>query len=393
MTDELDAETLLDALIELAEELGETPTRTQMNEFGRYSHAPYYRVFGSWNDALRAAGLTTNHENDVAREALVAELRRLDDELDRLPRFDDMEEYGEYSGYTYLRRFGSWSEAKEAAGLAGERRTSRRITESELVDALLELAEVLGRAPTQVEMNELGEFSQRPYYRVWGSWADALEAAGLDANHRNDISNAKLIAELRRLDDELGHAPREEDMREDGVFSVQPYITAFGSWTAAWDAAGLEYRTRYPASVSREALIDAIHSLADELGYVPSREDMIRDGAYSRTPFEYVFGSWSAALEAAGFRPYRITDTDSEYVYYGSDWPAQRERALDRDEWQCQRCGMTNAEHLTEYGSSLHVHHIRKLVTFEDSEEANRLENLQTVCRDCHAKVERRSHE
>ena len=393
MTDDLDAETLITALLTFADELGETPTRTQMNDHGPYSQTPYYRVFGSWNDALRAAGLTTNHENDVSTEALVEALQELDDELDRLPRFDDMEERGEYSAHTYLRRFGSWSEAKEAAGLAGERRTSRAIEESELREALLELADELGRAPTQVEMKEFGEFSHRPYYRVWGSWADALEAVGLDPNHRNDITNAKLIAELRRLADEIGHAPREDDMREQGAFSVRPYITAFGSWTAAWEAAGLEHRENYPAGASREELTEAIRSLADELGYVPSREDMIREGAFSRTPFEYVFGSWSAALEAAGFRPYRIEDTDSEYIYYGSDWPAQREEALERDDWQCQRCGLTNAEHLTTYGSNLHVHHIRKFVTFEDAEEANRLENLLTVCRPCHAKVERESHD
>jgi hypothetical protein len=242
-------------------------------------------------------------------------------------------------------------------------------------------------------MCERGQFSHRPYYRVWGSWADALEAVGLDPNHRNNITNARLIAELRRLADEVGYAPRENDMREQGAFSVQPYIRAFGSWAGAWEAAGLEHRDNYPASASREDLIDAIHSLADELGYVPSREDMSRDGEFSRTPFEYTFGSWSAALEAAGFRPYRIEDADSEYLYYGSDWPAQREQALKRDDWQCQQCGMTNAEHLQEYGSGLHVHHIRKFVTFDDAGKANRLKNLLTVCRPCHAKVEREPHD
>jgi hypothetical protein len=242
-------------------------------------------------------------------------------------------------------------------------------------------------------MKEFGQFSHRPYYRAWDSWNDALEAAGLDPNDRNNISRVVLIEELRRVAEVVDHTPREVDMRSEGKFSVQPYIRAFGSWTAAWEAAGLEYRTENPARASREELIEAIHSLAEELGHVPSRAEMIEYGAFSRTPFEYTFGSWSAALEAAGFRPYRIEDADSEYLYYGSDWPAQREQALKRDDWQCQQCGMTNAEHLQEYGSGLHVHHIRKFVTFDDAGKANRLKNLLTVCRPCHAKVEREPHD
>ena len=61
------------------------------------------------------AGLTTNHQNDVMTEVVVEELRRLDGELERLPRFADVEEFGDCSGHTYLRGVGSWSDAKEAA--------------------------------------------------------------------------------------------------------------------------------------------------------------------------------------------------------------------------------------------------------------------------------------
>ena len=48
-------------------------------------------------------------------EVVVEELRRLDGELERLPRFADVEEFGDCSGHTYLRGVGSWSDAKEAA--------------------------------------------------------------------------------------------------------------------------------------------------------------------------------------------------------------------------------------------------------------------------------------
>jgi tubulin polyglutamylase TTLL5 len=50
-------EELIDALQELADELGESPTTTQMNEHGRYWSKVYRDRFGSWDDALDAAFL------------------------------------------------------------------------------------------------------------------------------------------------------------------------------------------------------------------------------------------------------------------------------------------------------------------------------------------------
>ena len=182
MASKIPRATLLEALQSFAAELGETPTRTQMDDAGPYSSAPYYTEWGSWNDALDAAGLAANHRADIGDEELCEELRRIDDEVGRLPRFEDMDDYGEFSAHTYVRRFGSWEAAKEAAGLAGETRTSRRIPERALVAALWDLRDELGRTPTQEEMNELGDFSQRPYYRAFDSWGAALEAAGFQAD-------------------------------------------------------------------------------------------------------------------------------------------------------------------------------------------------------------------
>jgi 5-methylcytosine-specific restriction endonuclease McrA len=116
---------------------------------------------------------------------------------------------------------------------------------------------------------------------------------------------------------------------------------------------------------------------------------MQEHGPYSREPFERAFGSWSAALQAAGFNPYRRVDTDAERRYYGSDWPEQRLPALERDGWECQDCGMTDEEHRKRDSGGLHVHHETPLREFEDSEAANRLENLVTLCRACHSDRER----
>lgn len=54
------------------------------------------------------------------------------------------------------------------------------IARSDLLDGLESLADRIGDPPTRDQMNEVGPFSQTPYYETFGSWGDALEAAGLD---------------------------------------------------------------------------------------------------------------------------------------------------------------------------------------------------------------------
>ncbi|WP_226043310.1 hypothetical protein [Natrinema sp. DC36] len=172
-------EDYLEDLRAFADELRKTPTRSEMNEQGPHSSTPYYTRWGSWNDALKAAGLGTNHEY-VSEEELLAELQRLAEEHGQPVLADDVAAHGEYNPATYFRRFESWFDAREQAGLNPEDvRPGRRIDEDELLEAVRDLAVELGRPPSQSEMNDRGERSITPYLRRWGTWDKALEAAGL----------------------------------------------------------------------------------------------------------------------------------------------------------------------------------------------------------------------
>lgn len=51
-----------------------------------------------------------------SEEELLEDLRELAERLSRTPTKSDMNEYGSHGGRTYQLRFGSWSEAVEAAG-------------------------------------------------------------------------------------------------------------------------------------------------------------------------------------------------------------------------------------------------------------------------------------
>jgi DEAD/DEAH box helicase domain-containing protein len=67
---------------------------------------------------------------------------------------------------------------------------------------------------------------------------------------------------------------------------------------------------------------------------------------------------------------------------YGPNWPQQRDAARQRDNYTCQNCG------LREDGRSHDVHHKIPFKAFDNFMEANRLENLITLCPTCHRRAE-----
>lgn len=71
-------------------------------------------------------------------------------------------------------------------------------------------------------------------------------------------------------------------------------------------------------------------------------------------------------------------------AFYGSNWYEQRREALENANEECERCGMGRDEHYSVFESDLHVHHIKRISTFDVAEEANYQDNLKVLCEDCH---------
>ena len=72
---------------------------------------------------------------------------------------------------------------------------------------------------------------------------------------------------------------------------------------------------------------------------------------------------------------------------YGPNWQEQREKALERDGYRCRTCG--------DETDPLHVHHVRPFREYgyvrgrnRNYLQANRLENLVTLCPRCHRRAE-----
>jgi len=160
-----------------------------------------------------------------------------------------MKEQGPHSATTYINRFGSWEDALVAAGLNPDEMSSRVATET-LIDAIEELAADLDRAPFARDMNNNGPYHVSTYSRRFGSWSAALEEAGIEPEYEptppdNKLDRDVLLAELQRLATvhDNDSPPTTTMMTEHGEFSPGTYINRFGSWTSALSEAGLDDST------------------------------------------------------------------------------------------------------------------------------------------------------
>lgn len=272
----------------------------------------------------------------------------------------------------------------------GARIHFRYHTEEEKRAALLagvsELSTELGRPPTAGEMDELGQFSVTTYQNYFSSWADALRATGFEPHRNRDLTKADLIQNIHDIQNEIGRVPTAQDIVKAGKHSIRTYIERFGSWNQALRESG--YTPNAVQDVHEDDLLCEIKRLHEVIGHVPSAVDMDERGRFSSVTYWSKLGSWNQAVRLAGFEPQQ-TVRDSWDQYYGPDWASRREQIFQRDNHACRACGLTRSS-ATE---DLHVHHIRPAREFVSDEEVNYEDmnassNLIALCRSCHVKFE-----
>jgi hypothetical protein len=233
-------ERLLATLRNLAMELDRAPTPDEIDAQSNHSLEAYRTEFGSWGQALAVADLEPPAGLRIPDEVLLAEIRRLASEMEKTPSEEDMMAHGNHSINTYKTHFGTWNEAVEAAGLDPNPDRTERSQEALLTD-IERAADDLGRPPTRREMSEYTEFDPITYRNHFGSWKQALKAAGLDPRPaRERVSDDELLEELQRLTNDLEEPPTTTDMEEEGEYSPGTYYKRFDTWGDALKAAGCE---------------------------------------------------------------------------------------------------------------------------------------------------------
>jgi 5-methylcytosine-specific restriction endonuclease McrA len=134
------------------------------------------------------------YHRGITDEELLTELRRIALELDKkaISRADN-DERGKFGTTTYIRRFGSWFNALEKAGLE-KTRTPMNLPEENLFQNLEEIWIKLGRQPRYAEVQKpSSRFHVGTYENRFGTWRKALEAFVAFVNNEERTSSEEAI--------------------------------------------------------------------------------------------------------------------------------------------------------------------------------------------------------
>jgi len=184
------------------------------------------------------------------------------------------------------------------------RRLSRHFSREDLIVLLQVLRDRVGGTPKEYDTYEYPDIpGHMVYVRRFGTWREALIAAGIPLDPRNmGYDRETVLAELRDIVEQLGRTPTQEEVRRMGGPCHNTFTRHCGGWSAALAELGLTPRSsrRYGTEELKEMLRD----LANELGHVPTVAEM-RARAEMPAPrtFRYRFGTWNEALRAAGLTP------------------------------------------------------------------------------------------
>jgi hypothetical protein len=245
-----------------------------------------------------------------SRERIVQEIRRLHAQGIPLNMASVRRVFPSLVATACSRRyFGSWKAAIEAAGFDYDKVVRiKRWTPEEV------LAEIraLYRQGADLRPSAVAKHHQTLLVAArkrFGTWAKAVKAAGIDyeaylrRQHQEWVEADKryIIEEIRRLYregriDELSGAWRHH------LTLFRKARHRFGSWKAAIEAAGLNYeaivsrRKWTKESILRE--IQRLYAEGKDLSVTAMQRNYPNLLAIAQSP--HYFGSWQAAIEAAG---------------------------------------------------------------------------------------------
>ena len=118
------------------------------------------------------------------RNTLIKELQYFAEYLGRTPKCQELDDLMP-SLNTFIRYFGSWNLALKAAGLTLANHTNIVRSKEELLELLVAYSKVIGRTPTKTEVQNNKEMpSATTYTKHFGSYGQACEKADLLVNTR-----------------------------------------------------------------------------------------------------------------------------------------------------------------------------------------------------------------
>ncbi len=144
------------------------------------------------------------------------------------------------------RRFKTWNNALEKAGLKLNAKRGVFYSDEELLEFIKDACDILGEIPSKEKYDSIPDFPRSATIaKRLGGWNNALRLAGLEIvreSKRWNLSRAELIAILQKTHAVLGRKPTSGEIGY-GILDFSPtfnsFVEEFGSWKEALTAAKL----------------------------------------------------------------------------------------------------------------------------------------------------------
>lgn len=229
--------------------------------------------------------------------------------------FEEMEDTCEISEVVH--RFGSWPEAKLEAGIED---TSTKYSDEEILDMLKTCKQRHGKCTPRLFKKDDENCSVSLVMRRFGSWSKAKEMAGIDdsdADGRGQgrkYTEGQILSHLKELERREGKVTTEALSKHDDLVSPSVVVERFGTndpddprggWRIAKERAEVvttdeRSKNGKPIQYSDEDIIEKLRECEVKHGKVTQRvfdgdPEMPSSGTVARA-----FGSFSEGKEAAG---------------------------------------------------------------------------------------------
>ncbi|MFN0248651.1 MAG: hypothetical protein ACKV2T_17310 [Kofleriaceae bacterium] len=205
------------------------------------------------------------------------------------------------------RYFGSWKNAIEAAGLNYDevRLAHEPYTEEDLLEILRDLA----RDQPEMLLSDLGYKGFFPtILRLFGTLDVALERARVKdwpvRERLRALSKSEALAALRQRERD-GLSTARETVREEQNVLYHSGIIHFGEWQRFCDAAGVDTDS-HNRSWTVDKLLDALR-VRDRRGLSLKPEDVKREDSRLHSSVLAYFGSYVRAVELVADAPWALT--------------------------------------------------------------------------------------
>ena len=181
---------------------------------------------------------------NISDDELIADIRRAAKRMrGKLLTLRQYAQLGKYSKNTVINRFGSWNDALRIAGLESAKPYAKRSRRTLMIEDIKRAAKLLGKeCLSQTEYNNMyngksyrrsrAKFTSFMVTREFGTWGSAVQLAGLKSA-RSPIPARDLLDEMKRVWIITGRQPRRTDFKKHSVYSSSTYIKRFGTWLRA----------------------------------------------------------------------------------------------------------------------------------------------------------------